>query len=288
MTIPTKKLKNGFAMPVYGFGTWGMGGKYEQDPDNDDSADIAAIKTAIDLGITHFDTAELYAAGYSEILLGEAIKNYDRSKLFLTSKVYLNHLAYDQVIKSAQASLKRLETNYLDLYLVHMWEQETLKDTMRALDTLVEEGLIKHIGIANYTVEEIQEAQSYTQNKIFAAQLHLNLKYREAEKKGVVKYCQENDIMFIAWRPVQKGVLLHDIPPVLQEMADKYQKTPAQIALNWLISQENVVTLSKTRSIEHLKENLGAVDWIMEKEDVEKLRNEFPDQEAVSDAVPLH
>lgn len=282
-------MHNGFEMPVYGFGTWGMGGKRDQDPNNDDNADIAAIKEAIELGVTHFDTAEMYAAGYSEILLGEAIKDYDRSKLFLVSKVSPNHLAYDDILTSTKASLQRLGTSYLDLYLTHGWTKNVpIKETMRAMDALVEEGLVKHVGICNYNVEELQEAQSYTKNKIVAAQLHFNLTYREAERRGVLDYCQKNDILFIAWRPVQKGMLLENIPPLMQVMAEKYHKTPSQIAINWLISQDNVVTISKTRTITHLKENLGSIGWTMEKEDVEKLRNEFPNQEAVSDAVPLN
>ena len=121
-----------------------------------------------------------------------------------------------------------------------------------------------------------------------ASQLHLNLKYREAERKGILQYCQQNDIMLIAWRPLQKGVLLQHDENIVIELAGKYHKTPAQIAINWLISQDNVVTLSKTRSIEHLKENLSAIDWKMDKEDIERLRNNYPNQEDVSDAVPLH
>ncbi len=89
MIIPTKKLKNGFELSVYGLGTWKMGGRTEHDPRNDDAADIKAIQTAIDNGITHIDTAEAYAAGYAEMLVGKAIKNYDRSKLFLASKAHV-------------------------------------------------------------------------------------------------------------------------------------------------------------------------------------------------------
>ncbi len=95
-------------------------------------------------------------------------------------------------------------------------------------------------------------------------------------------------MMFIAWRPLQKGFLLNDIPPLLQEMARKYEKTPAQIAINWLVSQKNVVTLSKTTNLGHLKENLGALGWSMDINDIERLRIEFPNQEVVSDAVPLN
>lgn len=288
MKIPTKKLQNGFEMPVYGLGTWEMGGKTTHDPTNDDNADIRAIQEAIQEGVTHIDTAESYADGYTEILVGRAIKECDRSLLFLASKVKGENLAYDDVIRAVQGSLERLKTDYLDLYYAHRYNPAIpVKETMRAMDTLVEEGLIKHIGVCNYTVEELEEAQSYAKNKIVVAQQHLNLKYRESEKRGVLKYCQENDMFFMAWRPLQKGLLINEASSILSEMAQEYHKTPAQIALNWLISQENVVTISKTRDVAHLKENLGALDWEMEPEDVERLRDDYPNQEAVSDAVPL-
>lgn len=289
MIIPTKKLKNGFEIPVYGLGTWQMGGREIRDPNNDDKADIQAIKDAIDLGITHIDTAESYADGYAEILVGKAIKNYAREKLFLVSKVKADHLKYGELISSCKASLERLDTPYLDMYLIHFPNPNIpIEETMRAMDDLFQQGLIKNIGVSNFNVSELKKAQSYTKNNIVANQLHLNLKYREAERKGILKYCQKYDVMLIAWRPLQKGILLENKENLVVELAKKYQKTPAQIAINWLISQNNVVTLSKTRDVEHLKENLGAVGWQMDKKDIEKLRNDYPKQEDVSDAVPLH
>src|SRR5579872_5560194 len=114
MKIPTKKLKSGFEMPVYGFGTWEMGGRDNRDSNNDDEADIQAIKSSIDNGVTHIDTAESYADGYSEVLVGRAIKNYDRNKLFIASKVRAIHLKYDDLVKAANDSLERIGTNYLD------------------------------------------------------------------------------------------------------------------------------------------------------------------------------
>lgn len=288
ITIPAKQLKNGFTMPVYGLGTWQMGGQHSYNLDNNDEADITAIKTAIDEGITHIDTAESYAEGYAEKLLGKAIKDYDRSKLFLVSKVAPAHLRYDDLIRSAKASLQRIGTSYLDLYLIHRFSPEiSLKETMRAMDTLLKQGLTKQIGVCNFNVARLQEAQSYTNNKIVANQVHLNLRYREAEKKGIVKYCQENDIFFIAWRPLQKGMLVNEKFSILTKIADKYHKTPAQIALNWLISQDHIITLSKTRDQQHLEENLGAVGWTLKPEDIEILRQQFPNQEYISDTIPL-
>lgn len=289
MQIPTKKLQNGFEMPVYGIGTWAMGGTHEKDPKNDDAADIAGIKAAIENGVVHIDTAESYANGYTETLVGEAIKGYDRSTLFLASKVRAEHLGYEDTLEACKESLRRVGVAYFDLYYTHRYSLDVpIEETMRAMNQLVDEGLIKNIGVCNYNVEEFKKAQSVSKHKIVAHQLHLNLKYRESERKGLLKYCQENDVMFVAWRPLQKGVLLTNEENIVDELAKKYNKTPAQIALNWLISQDHVVTLSKTRNKEHLLDNLGAVGWTMDPADVARLDKEYPGQEDMSDTVPLH
>lgn len=288
MNIPIKTLPTGFSMPTLGMGTWPMGGKREHDLNNDDARDISAIQRAIGNGITHIDTAERYAGGYTETLVGKAIQNVDRKKLFITSKVSPEHLLYADVMESLQASLKRLGTSYLDLYLIHEANPEIdIADTMHAMDDLVAEGLIKNIGVSNFTKERFEEAQFYAKNKIAANQVHYNLLFREPERKGLVEYCENNDVMLIAWRPVQKGALTEPGTKILDEMCEKYHKKPSQIAINWLVSQPNVVTISKMSDEKHLQDNIGALDFTMSPEDREKLRNEFPDQKDVSDAVPL-
>ncbi|HKZ35164.1 MAG TPA: aldo/keto reductase [Patescibacteria group bacterium] len=289
MNIPVKTLKSGFSMPVFGFGTWQMGGRHERDPQNDDQADIAAIKAAIEAGITHIDTAESYSAGHAEELVAQAIKGYDRSKLFIVSKAHQEHLRHDDLLVACENSLKRLQIDYLDLYLLHAPSlQVPIKETMAAMDKLKADGRIKNIGISNFSIKRTKEAVTATQNQIVANQLHLNLMYREPERDGLVEYCQQNDMLFIAWRPVQKGALTQPGHyPILDEMCAKYQKTPSQIAINWLISQENIITLAKSTNLEHLEENLGALGWQMDKNDMERLDKEFPDQKDISDAVPL-
>lgn len=286
MEIPTKRLENGFEMPVYGLGMWQMGGKREVDTTRD-AEEIAAIRTAIDMGITHIDTAESYALGHSEELLGEAIKGYDRSKLFIASKVSEVNQGYKGTIAACEASLKRVGTDYFDLYMLHRFPAKglSIEGTMRAMDELLERGLIRNIGISNVTPHRFDVAQSFTKNKIVANQVHYNVQYREVEKLGVVKHAQENDVMVVAWRPLQKGALPES--ELISDLAKKYQKTPAQIALNWLISQSNIVTLAKTSNPDHLRENLGALDFTMDSDDIELVRTEFPDQQFVSDAVPL-
>ena len=287
MQIPTKSLKNGFSIPVFGLGTWEMGGRMEQDINNDDQADIQAIKNAIDSGITHIDTAEVYANGYSEELLGEAIKDYDRNKLFIVSKVARVNQQYEQVKKSCKDSLKRLKLDYLDLYLLHAPSKDVeIEETMRAMDELIEEGLVKNIGVSNFTVKQLKRTQKATKNKIVVNQNHYNLIVRESEKE-VLQYCQENDIIFMAWRPLEKGLVLEHGEKILNKIAEKYQKTPAQIAINWLISQKNVITISKMRNPKHLKDNLEATNWKMDQEDIEYLTENFPGKLDISPTVPL-
>lgn len=288
MQIPLKTLKSGFSMPEFGFGTWQVGGRFEPDPNNDDEADIRAIRTAIELGVTHIDTAEQYASGHAEELVGRAIEGYDRSKLFIISKAFVNHMHYDGLLAACAQSLKRIGTDYLDMYLLHRYAHDVpMEETMHAMDKLVAEGMIRTIGVANFGVKAFMLAQKNTTNKIVYNQVHLNLEYREPERTGLLEFCQKNDVLLAAWRPVQKGAIVVDPPPILLEMCRKYDKTPAQIAINWLLSQDNVVTLAKSTKVEHLKDNLGAIGWRMEREDVERLRREYPNQKDVSDAVPL-
>ena len=285
MNIPNKALKSGFKLPVYGLGTWEMGGRMERD-DSNDEADLAAIKAAIDHGITHIDTAESYGAGHAEELVGQAIKGYDRSNLIIATKVSGSHQSYSDLMKSFEASLKRLDTSYVNLYLLHRYPDPgtDIKQTMKALDELMQQGVVKNIGVCNMTINRFEHAQRQTENKLVYNQLHYSLDVREAEAGGLVKYCQDNDILLSAWGPVSKGTL---DAPILDEIAEKYSKTKYQVAINWLIAQPNVITIPKTTDVKHLEENLGALGWELSSEDMAKLTKDFPNQKLVSNRVPL-
>lgn len=276
-------------MPVFGLGTWQMGGRGERDMQNDDAADVAAIRAAVAAGITHIDTAESYAAGHSEELVGEAIQAFDRKKLFLVTKVTPSHLRHDDVISAASASLKRLQTTYIDLYLIHSANPTIpLQDTMKAMEELVYAKKVKHLGVSNFSVERLKEAQSYCKYPIVANQVHYNLQCREPVKKKLLDYCQKNDVMLVAYRPFEKGMILETNAPVVVDICQKYNKTFAQVAINWLIHQKNVVTMSKMRDPKHLEENLKALDWQMDEVDVKRLEKEFPNQVTVSSVCPLN
>ena len=278
MLIETKKLKHGFELPLFGFGTWSMGGRDTRDMNNDDKADIYAIKTALDMGIIHIDTAEWYSEGRAEELVSEAIKSFDRSKLIITTKVTPMHLHYNDLVNAARQSLKRLKTDYIDVYLIHNPNPYIdIKESMEAMDYLVEKKYIKYIGLSNFNVSEFIQAQKCSENIITCNHLHYNLKHRGPLIDGSIKYAQDNDVMIVAWRPTQKGLFSKEPVEIVNKICSKYGKTANQVAINWLISQKNVVTISKTRKIDHLKENLGALGWSMEKSDIELLMNDFPD-----------
>lgn len=285
MTVPWKTIAGGFSMPVLGQGTWRLGGVSERDPKNDDARDVAVIRRALDAGLTHIDTAEMYAGGHAEELVGETIRGVERSRLFLTGKVWKSHLGGDGPLRAAEASLRRLGVDAFDLYLVHQVNPEIpLKETIRAMNRLQREGLARNIGVSNFSLDRLKQAQALSEVPIVANQLHYNLQVREIELSGLLDFCQETGVMVIAWRPL-RGVDCS--VPLLTEFAARYGHTPRQLALNWLISQPGVVTIVKASDPLHLAENVGAVGWRMAEEDVERLRGEYPDRRAVSEAVPL-
>lgn len=272
-----KKLTDNITVPVIGLGTWRLGGNVEADT-TQDKEHISAIKAAIRLGITLIDTAESYAHGHAEELIGKAINGFDRKSLFITSKVSPEHLKYDNLITSAKESLRRLNTDYIDLYLIHTPNQDIpIQETMEAMDTLVEQKLIRCMGVSNFSVEQIKEAQKYTRNKIVANQIEYSLLARDKGRvtdnmeSEIIPYCQENNILIMAWRPLAKGELARPGFKLMDELAQKYNKTQAQIALNWLISKKGIVAITKSSQTSHLEENLEAMGWRLKQEDVDRL-----------------
>ena len=270
-----KQLTKNVKIPVLGLGTWKVGGGYFPLPFKD-KQEIQALKEGIKLGMTHIDTAELYAFGHAEEVVGKAIKPFNREELFITTKVSGNNLRYDQVIEACEKSLKRLETEWIDLYLIHWLNSSVpLKETMQAMEKLANEELIKFIGVSNFSLKEMIEAQSYLKkHRIVNNQVHYNLLVREPEKE-LLPYCQQNGIILTAYTPIERGKLARPGYPVLDAIAEKYNKTRAQVAINWLVSKNNVITIPKSTNLSHLKENLGAIGWKLSDRDIEKLDKAF-------------
>jgi diketogulonate reductase-like aldo/keto reductase len=262
-------------IPVLGLGTWLIGGASEADYSEDEQS-VHAIKKAIELGYNHLDTAEYYGNGHCEELIGKAIKDIERQSLFITSKVWETNLKYNDVIKSAKMSLKRLQTNYIDLYLIHSPSATIpIEESMRAFDYLVDQNIIKYIGVSNFKVSQLIEAQKHTKHKIVANQIEYSLLTRNKGKYSgninmeseTIPYCQKNEIIIMAERPIERGIILKS-HPLLDGLEKKYYKTKAQIAMNWLTSKKNIITIPKSINENHLKENLGSIGWRLETSDI--------------------
>ena len=267
-----------------GLGTWLLGGDVKENPNNDDEKDINAIIYALKSGINHIDTSESYSGGKSEKLIGEAIKNFDRNKLFIATKVREWNLTYDNIISSCCNSLKRLQTDYVDLFYIHKQNKDVnIKSVCEALNYLLAKGLIKNVGLSNVGIETIQKYNKYLTKKIYAVQNQYNLICRESQKKGVIDYCRQNNIKFICWRPVllsypgvkdpmyNKGTY-----PILDNIAKKYNVSNIQVVAKWLLQQDNVYIVFKSNNCEHIKEILETNKFCLSDDDWNELNDNFP------------
>ncbi len=270
-----KPIKNSTdKIPAIGLGTWKIGGDFVPDYSKDPLW-IDALRYGIEysiekIGFVLIDTAELYGGGHAEELIGEAIKDLPREKIFIVTKVKSENLRYERVLKSAKASLERLKTDYIDLYLIH-WPNPRipLSETMRALEKLYNEGIVRYIGVGNFDVHLMEEARTYlSATDIIANQIKYSLLDRHAEKE-IIPYCQKEKIIVMAYTPLERGEVMR--LEILRKLAGKYGKSPAQIALNWLISKPFVVTIPKAEKKKHIKENIDTMGWRLREEDLKLL-----------------
>lgn len=264
-------------IPKIGMGTWGMGGKYERD-DSNREASIKSLKFGLELGYRLIDTAELYGRGLAEEIVGQAIKGFKRGEIFIISKVWQDNLAYQAVLNSAKNSLARLGTDYIDLYLIH-WSKENLikknvplEETVRAMEYLADQKLIKYVGVSNADVKTLEQVQKVLKHTGLAAnQIEYNL-YDKSANQNIIPYCRQHGIKLIAYRPLAKGNLGWAKDQVIRGLSKKYNKTPVQIVLNWLICLD-LSPIPKAGSEDHLSENYGALGWKLEANDVELINN---------------
>jgi diketogulonate reductase-like aldo/keto reductase len=254
--MKTVSLYDGTQIPVIGLGTWLMGGDTRADHSQDDKS-LRALKAALEMGYTHIDTAEIYGAGHAEELVSQALKGYDREDLFITTKVHPSNLRYKSVLRSLDGSLKRLGVDYVDLYLIH-WPSGSipLSETFRGLNQAVREGKARYLGVSNFDLQELKEAQKHSETPIVTNQVPYSLVHHEYVDNGVIPYCQENEIIVTAYSPVEKGRLKST--KVLDEIARKRQVTPYQAALAWLTNQPWVITIPMSHNPDHLRHNLDA------------------------------
>ena len=257
----------GVKVPEIGFGTWQYRGGSEP------------LRKAIELGAFLIDTAEMYG---TEEAVGEAIKGR-RQEVFIATKVSGNHLRYGEVLRAAENSLKRLGMDTVDLYQVH-WPDPSvpIKETMRAMETLVEMGKVKFIGVSNFYLKDLEEAQACMRKyRIVSNQVKYSLDNRGIEG-DLLPYCQKNRITVVAHTPLDKGVLTSKPSlknrralGVHKEIASETGKTMAQVALNWCIFKPNVIAIPKSDKVERVVENCQASGWRLSAQQMEALDEAF-------------
>ena len=257
--------------PKIGFGTWKIGGNSSPNYALD-AKSLSALRYALELGYTHIDTAEMYAAGHSEDLVGEAVRGSGKKRetFFITSKVLPSHLQYDDVLKACENSLRHLKMDYIDLYLIH-WPQAGMKleDTFRALNKLVYAGKIRHLGVSNFNLKLLKQAQGFSETPLITNQVPYSISDRSYVKNGVLEYCQQNNILFTAYSPVEEGNLRSN--KTLETIAQAHHATIFQIALAWVISQPRVITIPMSFNPQHIQENFEAAELELSPAELEQI-----------------
>ena len=260
-------------LPKLGFGTWKIGGGSYADPKLD-SASLTALRTALEVGYTHFDTAEMYGGGHTEELLSQAIREsqMDREKLFITTKVLPSHLKYEDVGRACENSLSRLKMEHIDLYLIH-WPSAgmNLEDTFRALNKLVRDGKVRHLGVSNFNLRLLKESQAFSDMPLITNQVPYSISDRSYVHNGVLEYCQQNDILLTAYEPVDKGRL--QVSRTLQSIGEAHHATPYQIALAWLMAQPRVITIPMSYNPAHIRENFESTEIELTQEEIRTLND---------------
>jgi diketogulonate reductase-like aldo/keto reductase len=262
------QLPSGQSIPVLGMGTWRMGESAQNR-----QSEIDALRHGLNLGLSLIDTAEMYGEGGAEEVIADVIADR-RSEVFLVSKVYPHNASKRGAIAACERSLKRLNTDYLDLYLLHWRGSVPLSETLEAFQALQKAGKIRSYGVSNFDVEDMQEAvQLKGGNAVATNQVLYNLMRRGIEL-NLLPWCRQQGIPIMAYSPIEQGRLLNH--RTLTAIAQEHGVTTAQVAIAWLLHQENVVVIPKSSRIEHVEQNYAALNLKLSSEELATLDAAFP------------
>lgn len=245
-----------------GIGTYGI---------RDEIKALEALKYAIELGLNLIDTAEMYGSGRAEELVGEVIRNVGRSSIFVTTKLYpYRFRSPEESIRAMRASLKRLGVTHVDLVLIHWPDEITpIERQIRSLEALAENGLTRYIGVSNFTAEQLRRAITSTaKHEIVVNQVKYSVVDRGVEGE-LLPLCIKNRVTLMAYTPLERGRVIY--VEQLSKLALKYNKTPIQVALNFLIARPYVVAIPKTERRERVEEFKGALGWRLSADDIEAI-----------------
>lgn len=264
----TTKLPAGVDVPVLGIGTWHMGEQPERR-----HHELDALIYALDNGMTLIDTAEMYGDGAAEELVGEALAGR-RQEAFVVSKVLPHHASRTGTIAACEASLKRMATDYIDLYLLHWRGGVPLAETVDALERLASDGKIRYWGVSNFDTDDMEELLALPGGrKVQTNQVLYNLMRRGIEF-DLLPWSRRHTMPVMAYSPLEQGALLHEAEVL--RLADEYSTTPAQIALAWVLRDQHVIAIPKAGTPRHVKQARAALDLRLSPIDMQALDRAFP------------
>lgn len=245
-------------IPVLGLGTWQMKGKTCQ----------RTVREALEMGYRHIDTAQMYR---NEDRVGSAVKNSSvpRDEIFITTKLLPKNLAYEDVLSTYEESRNRLQTDYVDLLLIHSPSRSVpIEESINAMNRLQEESKVRHIGVSNFSVRQTREAMDASATPIVTNQVRYHPYYGQEE---LLKFCQEEDLILTAYSPLGRGRVASD--NTLQEIGKSHGKTAVQVALKWLFQQDRVIVIPKASTTEHLRENMEIFDFSLTDTEMDRIYN---------------
>ncbi len=281
--METKKIAGRAIHPI-GIGTWSMGGDRLSDGNpyadyRDDDACVEAIRYSIESGQNHIDTAQLYGAGHTEEIVGEALRGVGgagseyRDRFFVATKVWRSHSLRNAVPKAAEDSLRKMGIDEIDLLYVHApWDAIEMREYIDGLNDAADAGLTKAIAVSNFSLDQLKAAVELSRRPIAANQVLYNVLDRGPVNAAFLDYCRGHDIAVVAYRPVERRLLADKLESdTVRRIADTHGRPPSQIAIRWLIQQAGVVTIPKAVSREHIDENLGALKFVLTDEEMAAL-----------------
>lgn len=273
MNAKTRKFPDGTRVPAVGQGTWFMG-----EHESEFNAEVRALQQGIDLGLTLIDTAEMYADGGAERVVGEAIAGR-RDEVYLVSKVYPQNAAGARAISACEQSLRRMKTESIDLYLLHWRGSIPLQETVRAMESLQQSGKIRQWGVSNLDTADLEELW---QTEGGSACLTNQVLYHAASRGieyDLLPWCREHEMPIMAYCPLaQAGKLRHEVlnHPVMQQLARARGVSSAQIALAWVTRSDNVIAIPKAVQLEHIQDNAASLTLQLNPEEITLIDQAFP------------
>lgn len=275
------QTKSGKQVFPIGIGTWGIGGKFISNPGakykgaeavkGNEKTETEAIRYSLSKGQNHLDCAELYGAFYTDEVVGRAIEGHLREDLYIADKLWKTSVGKSLVRPTVEKMLKKLGTDYLDMLYIHApWDDAPWTEAVTQIDALIDEGLVRHFGVSNFTIEQMKQAIALAKHPVTANQMNYNVLYKEEVDQAFHDFCAQHDIQLVAYQPVKRQeVVGHE---VIERIASTHNATAAQVALAWLLDK-GALPIPKAVNKVHIDENIKSITLKLSPSEIDELDN---------------